>query len=124
MDLEEDEVGMQVVGFLGDILHLADMMLMGQDGGCFFGGDKPFSHWHRGIPVADGGVCETCGILHGLDPLSSLVHVAHLRFQGDNDVAFDSLGCEAALTFDLSSVNGLGEGGYCRVVETSVVKIC
>ncbi len=36
VDLEEDEMGTCIVGFLGDILHVAVVMLMGQDGGWVF----------------------------------------------------------------------------------------
>ena len=59
----------------------------------------------------------------GLDPLFSLVHVAHFGFRVDNNVAFYSLGRESLLTFHVSMLNGFGEGGYRRVVETCVIKI-
>ena len=36
VDLEEDEVGACVVEFLGGILHVAVVMLMGQNKGYFF----------------------------------------------------------------------------------------
>ena len=36
VDLEEDKVGMSIVEFLGGILHVAIVMLMGQDGGWIF----------------------------------------------------------------------------------------
>ena len=69
----------------------------------------------------DGGVQVTNGILCGLDPLSCLVHVAHLRFGGDNNVAFDLLGRETVQTFYIPAINGVGEGG-CRVIETGMIK--
>ena len=62
-------------------------------------------------------------ILCGLDPLPSLVHVAHFEFGGDDDVAFDLLGRESLPTFHVPVIDGFGEGGYCRVVETCVIKI-
>ena len=36
VDLEEDKVGTGVVGFLGGVLHVAVVMLMGQDRGWVF----------------------------------------------------------------------------------------
>ena len=33
-------------------------------------------------------------------------------------MAFDLLGREATPTFYVSTVDGFGEGGYCRVIET------
>ncbi len=49
--------------------------------------------------------------------------MAHFGFGGDNDVAFDSLGRESLPIFHVPAIDGFGEGGYCRVVETCVIKI-
>ena len=61
--------------------------------------------------------------MSGLDPLSSLVHVAHFGFRGDDNLVFDLLGRESLPTSHVSTINGFGEGGYRRVVETCVIEI-
>ena len=48
--------------------------------------------------------------------------MAHFGFGGDDNVAFDSLGRESLPTFHVSAIDGFGEGGYRRVVETCIIK--
>ena len=38
-------------------------------------------------------------------------------------MTFYSVGREAAPTFDISTIDGFDEGGYCMVIETGVLKI-
>ncbi len=38
-------------------------------------------------------------------------------------MAFDLLGHEPTPTFHVPAIDGFGEGGYCRVVETCIIKI-
>ncbi len=37
-------------------------------------------------------------------------------------MAFDSLGHESTPTFHVPAIDGFGEGGYCRLVQTGVMK--